>query len=388
MIAPPRVLFVTRRFWPLANDNVCRLISLADALQSAGWEVQVLTAQWHSAWPEQVALRDWRVQRVGPSPSTPFRAKRYARAVGDWLAKHACTFDCLVTDSHEEEALTLTGHPCKELPPVIVRHDICEGVGPLAERQRARALIACKQAAYVIVPHEHARRELVSAGLSADHVLHVHDGPFPKIARDDLSRSQARRALADINHELFLRAGDRLCVCPSDLVKGAGLEFLIRTLGPIIESRQDVRCWLVGDGPDRSRLYELLRREGWRQDVLMPGTFEDLDVVLAAADLCVVPGHSQGLSWLVPSALTNGLTTFLCDSTAARSRLSTNAAALMFEQGNAQQLTMMLEKWLAQPSYFKSALAKVSEHLQNIPPIVERWRDLVAHMNHISGPVR
>lgn len=387
MISAPRVLFVTRRFWPLANDNVSRWLSLADALRNAGWQVQLLTAQWHSAWPEQVVLRDIRVNRIGPSPTTPFRAKRYARSVSDWLARNASAFDCIVIDSSEEEVLTLTAHPCKELPPVIVRYDCYEGVGPLVERQRARGHTACQQAALVVVPHEHARRQLVAASVPNGRIVYVPDGPICKISRDEQSRSCARRTLADINHELFLRSDDRLCICPSDLNKSAGLELLVRTLGPFMETHRGLRCWLVGDGPDRSRLFELIRREGWRHDFLMPGTFEDLDVVLAAADLCVVPGCSQGLSWQVPTALANGLTTFVCDSDAARSRLGNSAGALMFEQGNAQQLGTLLQSWFEKPSQWTSSMARISERLQSAPPIIERWRDIVAHIAHVPGSI-
>lgn len=379
MIAAPRVLLVTRRFWPLANDNVCRLMSLAGALRSAGWDVQLLTAQWHTAWPERVELSELLVHRVGPSPTTPFRAKRYTRAVSDWLTKHASAFDCLVIDSWEDEVLTLTSHPSKDLPPIVVRHDALEGIGPLAERQRARAITACKQAACVIAPHDHALRELVSGGLSMERIISMPDGPYPKVARDESARAQARRALADINHELYVRTGDRLCICPSELTKSASLEFLIRTLGPIIETRQDLRCWLVGDGPDRSRLYELTQREGWRNDFSMPGTFEDLDVVMAAADLCVIPGMSQGLSWVVPTALSNGLTTFFCESAAARARLGNNTA-LMFEQGNSQQLSERIEQWLEQPKEFKAIVARVCERLPSATSIIDRWRGLVAEL--------
>jgi hypothetical protein len=387
MIAAPRVLFVMRRFWPLANDNVSRWLSLSGALQNAGWQVQILTAQWHSAWPEQVTLRDMRVNRVGPSPTTPFRAKRYARSVSDWLAKNATAFDCIVIDGSEDEVLTLTAHPSKDLPAVIVRYDSYEGVGPLVERQRARAQMACQQAALAVVPHEHARRELIAAGVPNSRIVYAPDGPLCKFSRDEHSRSQARRALADINHDLFLRAEDRLCICPSELTKNAALELLVRTLGPHMETQRGLRCWLVGDGPDRSRLFDLIRREGWRHDFLMPGTFEDLDVVLAAADLCVIPGCSQGLSWQVPTALTNGLTTFVCDSDAARSRLGNSAAALMFEQGNAEQLSALLQTWFVKPDQWRSPIAKICERLQSAPQVVQCWRDMVSHIAHVPGSI-
>jgi glycosyltransferase involved in cell wall biosynthesis len=381
MIAAPRVLFVTRRFWPLANDNMWRMLGLAGALQSAGWQPQVLTARWHSAWPEQVELRDLRVHRLSPSPSTPFRSRKFGRNVCDWVARHEGLFDCVVIDAVEEDALVLTARQAVDSPPVILRYDTVESGGPLMERVHQRVVAACRQAAQVVVPHEHARRELVAAGVPVGKISIVADGPFPKIQRDEATRGAARRALAEINYELFLRGDDRLCICPCEVVKQAGLDLLIRAIGPLLESRRDARCWIIGEGPDRSRLAELLRHEGWKNDILLPGTFEDIEVLLQAADLCILPGASQGLSWLLPTAVSNGLTTFLCDSPAARSRLG--ASPLVFEQGNTMQLREKVEAWLEQPCAWRQATSEAAQHLLKSAPVVDQWRELVANFERL-----
>ncbi len=78
-------------------------------------------------------------------------------------------------------------------------------------------------------------------------------------------------------------------VCLADLNRASGVEFVTRTLAPILEQNEACALWLVGDGPERLPLYDMLRREGWRRDVFMPGSFEDPDLVLTAADLCIFP---------------------------------------------------------------------------------------------------
>lgn len=382
MIAAPRVLFVTRRFWPLANDNMWRVLSLAGALQTAGWQAQILTAQWHSAWPEQVELRDLHVHRLPPSPSTPFRSRRYTRLLCDWIAHHESLFDCVVVDAVEDDALALTARASSDSPPVIVRFDAALSGGPLRERLHQRVVSACRQAAHVVVPHDHARRELVGAGVPLNKISVVPDGPYPRFNRDESSRSQARRALAEINYELFLRADDRLCICPCELTKQAGLDLLVRGLGPLLEMKRDVRCWIIGEGPERNRLAELLRHEGWKNDILMPGTFEDLELVLVAADLCILPGASHGLSWLLPTAVSNGLTTFACDSPAARSRLG--ASSLFFEQGNTQEFREKIGAWLERPAAWKQATAEAAQHLLRHAPVIDQWRELVARFERLK----
>jgi glycosyltransferase involved in cell wall biosynthesis len=139
-----------------------------------------------------------------------------------------------------------------------------------------------------------------------------------------------------------------------------------------------VRCWIIGDGPERGRLFEFLHRQGWRNEFLMPGTFEDIEPVLSAADLCILPGLSQSLSWLMPTAVVSGLPTLVCDSTAARARLGPAGDELLFERGNAQQLQLKFQQWLAQPLRWQQPLARSAEHLLSNCSAVDGWRRLLA----------
>lgn len=371
MTSAPRVLFVTRRFWPLANDNIWRLLSLAGALRNAGWEPQVLTAQWHAAWPAKITLRDIEIHRLGPSPTTPFRSRRYTRSVCDWIASRTSQFDCIIIDALEEDAVGLTSHKGMDWPPILVRYDALESGRPLEQRPDSKVTSVCQCAARVLIPHEHARRELVISNVSDHHVVYVPDVTPVRRIVDERTRWQARRACADINHELHLRADDRLIVTLADFTKQSGLDLLIHALGPIMDSRRGFRCWIVGEGPERSRIYDMLRRQGWRNDFLMPGTFEDAECVLSAADLCVLPGASQGLAWTLPAAVSSNLATLVCDSPSARARLGFDAQEIVFEQGNSLQLKAMLESWCINPRKFQNATEKISRHLMGAGSVVD-----------------
>ena len=359
MRSAPRILFVMRRFWPIVNDNVWRVLNLADGLRSVGWEPQVLTAQWHSAWPARVFLRDLEVHRLGPSPSTPFRSRRFTRTVADFISRNADQYACVVIDALEEEAASLTQGKPTDWPPVIVRFDALENGWPLIERPSSRISELCRRSAKVVVPHEHARRELTSCQVQDGLVALIPDLPPSHRPTDERARGIARRALADINHELYLRADDRLIVAVADLTRQSGLETLIRAIGPLMDTRRGLRCWIVGEGPDRGRIGELLRREGWRNDFVLPGTFEDVEFVLEAADLCILPAPAQGLAWTLPMAVACGTTTLLCASPSARSRFGSAVDPLTFSQGDSQALRTMIEHWWANPRHFSSATEKL-----------------------------
>jgi hypothetical protein len=124
-------------------------------------------------------------------------------------------------------------------------------------------------------------------------------------------------------------------------------------------------------------MVELLHRHGLRQEILLPGTFEDLEMVLSVAELCILPGASQGLSWLMPTAVVSDLPTLMCDSPAARARLGSTAQALLFERGNAQHLRNRFEDWLLHPERWQQATAQAAAHVKRHAATLEHWRGLL-----------
>jgi glycosyltransferase involved in cell wall biosynthesis len=64
---------------------------------------------------------------------------------------------------------------------------------------------------------------------------------------------------------------------------------LIEAWQPLRDRWPGTRLWLVGDGPFRETLYARLGDLDLRLAVNMPGSFDDLDDVLSAADLLVEP---------------------------------------------------------------------------------------------------
>ncbi len=197
----PRVLLVTRRFWPLSGDVPWRWLALATAMRAANWQVEVVTAQWHSSWPVRVDLREFPVSRIYPSPTTPFRMRRAMRCLLEWTLAAASpaskagaeprrAVDLILVDAADDEATALLDH-ARSLPPIAVRYESIEAIGSLSQRQRQRALSNCQRAHRVIVASEYARRELVAGGIRAANVSLVYDARWRK-CRAIRSRSLQR----------------------------------------------------------------------------------------------------------------------------------------------------------------------------------------------------
>lgn len=371
--ASESVLVVTRRFWPLAGDDAARWLNWAAGLQAAGCATRILTAQWHSAWPAAVELRDLHVQRLGPSPTTAFRSRRYTRALCTWITQFASQLQSVVIDAHEEDAVAVV-ECCADLRlPCIVRYQRDDLGLILWQQQQSRRLMACRRASVVVTPNEHGLRDLASLDLPADRQYIIPDGPLQVFERGLESRQAARRALADINYELFLRGDDRLIVCPAEFNRRAALDFLIAVIGPVLETKRGVKCWITGDGPDRERLVGLICRGGWRSDIILPGTFEDIETVISAADGCILPSAVQGQSFLLPALVASGVPLIACDSPATQLARSQHTALQVYQPGSAEDLKEKLESFfLHTRRWDQLAAASIGAGLSSAN-ILARW---------------
>lgn len=377
-IEGPRVLVVTRRFWPSSSDSTQRLMCWARSLQSRGAILTVLTPRWHSSWSSRLDVREMPVHRLEFAPTNPMRTARYARGLTDWVSKNCSNFDVIYCDAADLEAqIILTQVPGLHRPPVVIRFDPLElgdGCDPRWQ-PGARTLDACRRASIVVAPRADAHQRLRAIGIQDAKIERIADTATP-ISRTDMARAAARNALADINHDLFVRSTDRVVVCPLELTRKSGVEFLIRAIGPIVQEHRALRVWLLGDSAERGRFYDQLRYNGWHNLIAMPGAFEDLDEVLRVADMCIVPARGHGLGWLIPMCAASSVPFLSPDSPELRCLVnSENASQLTFRDGDIESLRDRISQWLHTPTPFRQAIARAREQQVGQPLLA--WDSLL-----------
>ena len=54
----PRIVLITRRFWPLVGGAEMVMANLAVEFRDLGCDTQLLTAKWESQWPSEIIHRD------------------------------------------------------------------------------------------------------------------------------------------------------------------------------------------------------------------------------------------------------------------------------------------------------------------------------------------
>jgi glycosyltransferase involved in cell wall biosynthesis len=87
------------------------------------------------------------------------------------------------------------------------------------------------------------------------------------------------------------------------LVWQKGFEFLIKAIPSIAEYAPDVKCYIVGDGPLKSRLEQLIVEKNLNNRVELLGFCNVVDHLLSQMDMVVVPSLLEGFPMVTLEAM-------------------------------------------------------------------------------------
>ncbi len=378
-----RVLIITRHFWPVTTDRTLRLLDWAQQLQQWGARPGVLTPRWHPSWPRQVMCGEIPVYRIDPGPSLALRTGKYIRMLSDWLARESSKYDLIYCDAPDIEASALLSQVSGvDDPPVVVRFDPLE----LSDKQldqwqpSAKTAEVCRKASAVIAPTALAHKQLLAIGINRQAIIRLRHQPKP-VDRSVDARRKARQVLASVNHDLFAKSTDRVVVCPGELDRQWGVDLLVRAMGPLVEKHRQLRLWILGDGPQRPRIYESLRHDGLHRLIAMPGIFTDYQEILQAADLCVFPAANKGLRWALPTCIASSIPVLVSSSEEARHLLGEQADQLTFLCGETQSLRDQMTEWLDRPPTLAGAMSELQNRLVADEGGAQAWRRFLGLLN-------
>jgi glycosyltransferase involved in cell wall biosynthesis len=113
-------------------------------------------------------------------------------------------------------------------------------------------------------------------------------------------------APVEVRRRLGVREGDLLILSVARLAADKGLEYLIQAAAILQRTERRFHVVIAGDGPVRSQLQNLARSLSITQRVTFLGFREDVDDLLAACDLVVLPSLREGLSIALLEAMAAG----------------------------------------------------------------------------------
>jgi glycosyltransferase involved in cell wall biosynthesis len=306
--APRRLALVTRRYPPLIGGAEKVLSYLAKALAEAGADVTVLTAaaQGAEALPreESVPLTRPRnggrlqVVRLASSPLRFVGTWLYMRNLARWFAANPVDLAYVSMLKHDAYVTVSAGQ--RRGFPVVLRPEGAGETGDVAWQAKgnfgSRIARKCRQADAFVTISKEIGRELAHAGYDPARMFFLPNGvPVPE-------QSWQRRP--------DWRAAP-VAVYVGRLSPEKGLDTLGRAWPLVRQAHPTARLVLVGQGPQQPEL-EAIAREGHLtigpgQAIEFAGIASDVNAVLRAADLFVLPSNEEGMSIALLEAMVIGI---------------------------------------------------------------------------------
>jgi glycosyltransferase involved in cell wall biosynthesis len=330
-VKPLRLLMVARRFWPRVGGLETRVAQLACGLADLGVKVSIVSARWHPHWPEKIDYHGIPVVRLAPTPRGPWSTWRWTRVLGRWLRQHAHEFDVVCAWGLLHEARTALDAVGRQLPVALVPertgwHGDCFRQVRIAGGHVIKR--ACVQASALLASSPAVRRELEAAGYPHERICDVPFGtPIPP-PRTGETQCAARAMLAESSPALQLSAHAPLAVSTSRLETDRCGELLIDAWSIVAREKVAARLWLAGETPLTARGLERIAALGLIGRTGLLGMFDDVQGLLAAADVHVAPA-ADGSPLSIVEAMAAGIPCVAVDVPVNRWLLGENAAGLL-----------------------------------------------------------
>ena len=155
--------------------------------------------------------------------------------------------------------------------------------GPLAIVRRVRGLVADRL----------VDRHVAVSRVVADSVRAAYAIPEARLAVGenaiDVGRFRRAPSRAEARARVGLPAEARLIACVSRLADEKGPQIAVQAMARVVEACPEALLLLVGEGPARARLEALADELRVTRAVRFLGVRDDVDVVLAASDVALVP---------------------------------------------------------------------------------------------------
>ena len=346
-MAPLRLAIVTPRFWPLVGDGPTHLLRLAESLLAAGHVVTVVTPQWKRSWPTQMSIGSVSLVRLPGRAHGGWSTLRWMYGLAKWLRN--CRLDGVLVAGLKHEAYVALGAARRTGTPTI----LIAGEDDLAWQQSAalggRIAARCHECPAIVAPNTEIAGQLRQAGFSDDRIAVIPRRvpiPLPQTAH---SRDDARAALAAVNYDLVTTANTQVALAVGRFDEAHRFGDLVRAWRIVTARRPEARLWIIGDGPERERLYQQIGDLDQRFRAQLPGTFDSLDELFCASDMLLVAGSHAVAPLAMFEAQAAGLPVIAANTPAMREQVAPERTGLLYPVGDFKAIAAAVLRLIEQP---------------------------------------
>jgi glycosyltransferase involved in cell wall biosynthesis len=157
-----------------------------------------------------------------------------------------------------------------------------------------------RRASAVVVVSDYLKQKLLAAGFPSDRVIRIHNGIDPVDISEE-ARAGLRESLGCVN-------GTPLVGTVANIRESKGYDYFLRAARLVTDRMPEVRFAAAGEAdPELSRRLFSLRQElELEKHVQFLGFRQDVDRLLAAFDVFVLPSVSEGFSLATVEAMAAG----------------------------------------------------------------------------------
>jgi glycosyltransferase involved in cell wall biosynthesis len=134
-------------------------------------------------------------------------------------------------------------------------------------------------------------QRLIDSGVSPRKIKNIANG----IDVEPFERARTLPALASDGHKVVGM------VARLDLQKG--FEYLLRAVRELCVAFRELKVVIVGEGPDRKAIEDMIQQCGLQSKVVLAGQHSDMPGVYAAMDIFVLPSLNEGLPMTILEAM-------------------------------------------------------------------------------------
>jgi sugar transferase (PEP-CTERM/EpsH1 system associated) len=190
----------------------------------------------------------------------------------------------------------------------------------------------------VCVSHDLRRWLVEDVRIAASKVVTVHNGV--ELTRfTGAAREAARSALGLGVSDVLIGTVGRL-----DPVKDQAT--LLRAFGRLVPRHADARLIVVGDGPLRAQLDQLINSLGLRARARLLGERRDIPAILAALDVFVLPSIAEGISNTILEAMASGLPIVATRVGGNSELIDPDSTGALVPVGHAETLAAAIERYV------------------------------------------
>jgi len=375
-----RLLIVTRRFWPFAEDQCHRLLHWGYGLREKGIMPSILSARWNTTWPESMEIRHIPVFRMLPAPHSNWNESYLQKNMVQWIHLHVREFDAVYVDRSDTLLQIITNKGAQWNLPIICRfapHESLIGGAPAARLSMQASAEACKKCQAIVVTNSTDHRYLISQGVMDSNIIRIEDSPAIWMHRTAESRSISKRNLANLSGDFVVP--DRTPVISHiGSTDWVSLRQALDSVCDLLDAGGCLRFWIINPNISYSVIHDYLKDRGWHREILIFDGFDDLEELAQATDLLWVTNAIESSQFTLPLFLAASVPVIVRETDGIPSLL--NELTKDRTYGSPTDLALLLHHWYANQESSQAHACKIRNQLAshyNSSDSSRAWTDLL-----------